>query len=253
MSGKVKNKDVKAIARQFVLSGLSGIMEPREIYSDGSTQQLGRKENDTKGPDWQQKTYQATVSFIIEETGLAGDKHEYRVRLNDDAHLLVTTYSARSKKATSPTVAIPQKKGKDTTLALVYGVHKEGPGTLAHPTGQEGIRIAANIYSFLLGQIDNAIQYRLHQLKGQETTDDTGERYSSSLLRKDVGGHKKTGGGKEIRPKVLSEALPETTPILVEAIGALLGDGHPDYQDRIKRVGDDNFIGTGLEDFTPEF
>jgi len=253
MSKKGSTKDVRPIARQFVLSGFVNSIQQEDVYSDGSKKQLVRENVGAKGPDWKQKSYQATINFIVEEVSVDSDKHIYYISINDDANLSIATYSTRGKKATSENVTVPQTQSKTKKLALVYGIHEDGSCTFSHPSGQTGARILADVYSFLLGQIDDAIQFRLQQLADKARNDDTGERIESTLPQENVGEHPKARRGKKVLPQVLPKTIPENSPLLVAYERAVLGNGYENEPDKPGGMDDNTFIGSALENFTPEF
>lgn len=233
-----KNTDVRPVARQFVLSGWSDSIQPKDVYSDGTTNEPRGEEATQGGREWQQKVYKLSFSLIVEQVSDDGNQHVYKVLVNDDSDLLVSTYSKRSKKTTSSALAVPKKKSKGKSLALVYGVHPDGKCTLSHPTGQAGAILTAELYSWLLGQIDDVIQYRLQQQNKQTTDDDTGQRVESASTPTNVGGHQTRGRGKALRPKVRAEALPEEGAGMVETYGEILGERRGHIEDRLAGMGD---------------
>lgn len=218
MTMKEQMKDVRPIARQLVLSGMRDSIQPKDVFGDGSSEESERQET-AKKPDWQSKVYNISITFQFEQVSVDGDKHVYSILFNDDANLLATPISTRSKKAIGPTVTIPQKKSKSKKMAMVYRVHESGSATFSHPVGQAALRDVAEVYSFILGQIDDAIQFRLQQQAEQTTGNDTRQRDKGTLAPKDVGRHQTARRGEKIRAQVLPETLPETSPALVETDG----------------------------------
>lgn len=252
MTAGSNKTNVRAIARQLVLSSFGGSVQSRDVFSDGSTQPVGEQKDSAK-PNWEQKNYKLSFTVQLEEISVDGDKHVYQISLNDDANLSMLPISKRSKSATGQAVTVPQKKSKSKKVAVVYGIQQDGKLSLPHTSGLKSLTGIADFYSWLLGQIDDAIQFRLQQQKNQKTDDDAGKRDESPQPQEDVGKHKKAGRGKKVRAEVLPEALPEEAAVLVENDGPVLGNGYANIVNQLGVDAMDTFDGTGLEGVTLEF
>lgn len=231
MDDRRKTRNVRALARQLVLSGCGNSIQSKDIYSDGD-ETIGRRAKTTKEPQWEQTVYRAAVSFVIEQVSVGSDKHEYKIFINDDADLSLCTYAKRGKKATSDVFTVPQAKSQTKTLAMVYGVHKSGELSLSLTARQEGVQNAADVYSWLLGQIDDAVQFRLQRLEEQAHNDDPAKRDKGTLPQENVGEHQAPRRRKTVRTKIRTKTIPEDPSVLVGVDGQVLGmrPGNGQYQ-----------------------
>lgn len=222
MSGKKGTLNVRRGYRQSYLSGFEHIAQ--STNQDSDSQKIKRLTDSPPKINKGQRSYSVSVQVIIEQVSNDSGLYTYRVLLNDDPNISVTPYSIRSKKETGQNVDLPKKgiKGGDS-FSLVYGVHKGQHRTLSHTTQHPLPRVLPQIYSFILGAIDRAIECTILIPEDKATNDDSGKRAESTPTQESLGTDKEKRRSKKIRPEVLPEALPENSPLLVEIDGALLG------------------------------
>lgn len=246
-------KDVRRIYRQQVLSGFRHLIQPSHKDSDSpSDEQRGTQELPPEF--WQQREYQVSISVIIETLSPGSHEYKYQICINDDTDILITPTSKRRKKVPKQIATIHQETiTKTRKIPMVYGIHEEKKRTLSYPDGFSIGQGITEFYSFLLGQIDRAIEHIVQQQKNQKGNDDARERTKSSPSQENVGDDKKTGRGSKVRTKVRTKAIPENTAKVDETNWSLLGGGSPNFNDRLDEMGDDPNLGNALEGLSLDF
>lgn len=224
MAGKKGTLNVRREYRQSYLSGFEHIAQ--SANQDGDSQKIKRLTDSPPKINKGQRSYSVSVQVIIEQVSNDSGEYTYRVLLNDDPNIFVSPYSIRSKKETGQAVDLPKKgiKGGDS-FSLVYGIHKGQKRTLSHTAQHPLQRVVPQIYSFILGALDRAIECTILIPEDKAANDDTGKRIESTPTQESMGTDKKKGRGKKIRAEVLPETLPENSPLLVALDRALLGSG----------------------------
>ena len=239
-----KPKNVRREYRQSYLSGFEHPAQPRD--------ENGNRETDivvegSKPIPRGKGGYQVSVTFVIEPIGNDSGKHNYRVLLNDDPDILITPYSIRGKKATGQAAYAPKKgiKGGDS-FSLVYGVHESGNRSLSHTTQHPLSRVLPQIYSFLLGAIDTAVECTILVPENETANDDPGERIEGSATQKVLGTNTQKGWRKKVRTKVQSETVPEEATGMVEINGTVLGWGQANSEIRLNQLASGTYYGGEL-------
>lgn len=241
-----KPTNVRREYRQSFLSGYEHIAQSRdengnskaEIVVDGSPKVK-------RG----QAMYQVSVTFLIEQVSSDSGEYLYRVLLNDDPDILAMPVSKRSKKPTGQNAYLPKTgvKGGDS-FSLVYGVYQSRQRSLSHTPQHPLQRVTPQIYSFLLGVIDRAIECTILIPENAPRIDDPGQRIESTPTQKSIRDNKKKGRRKKIRAKVLSEALPEEAASVVEIDGQVLGRGQANSEIRSNQLASRTYNGGELAD-----
>lgn len=239
MSKKVEKKNVGRIYRQQVLSGYEHIIQPQDTDGNSPSNEQ-RREEKVKPSFWQQKSYQVSFSVIIEKVGDSGDQHNYRIHLNGDSDISLSPISIRSKKVSqSPyTIHQPQAK-KGIKIPLVYGIHKSGVRSLSYPDGYSIPEGIAHVYSFLLGQLDRAIECTLQQQENQAGNDDSGQRAKGTQSPENLGEHQAEGWSEKVLPEIRNETVPEKDTMVDGTPWKILGNRLANGQDKLGGVGND--------------
>lgn len=252
MSQKVQ-KNVRRLYTQQVLSGFKHLIQPAD--QDGDSPQ-----NEQRGAEklpqefWKQKNYQISISVIIEDVSTDSNEHQYKISINDDADILISPVSRVRQKTPKQVVTIHQETNSQTRkVPMVYGIHEGGISSLSYPIGYSIGRGITEFYSFLLGQIDRAIERVVLEQKNETGNDDTGKREKSPQSPKDLGDDTETRRSSKVRNKIRNENKPKNRSSVDEANGKILGRRPPNTGDRLDKVGDDPFIGTGLEKLSVDF
>ena len=220
---KKGTKNVGRNYRQLFFSGFKSDIQPgNEDGNSKTVKQVAERQEPVKGA----RCYKILVPVIIEQTSYDSGQYNYRILLNDNANLPISPYSIRGKKDIGPSANAPKKEGRRTNaIHLVYGVHEDGVRALSH-TNQSNVQPdAAQIYSFVLGQIDRAIECTIFEHQNGKGDDDTGKRVESTSPSKSVRSNKKTRRSKKVLPEVLPETLPEEPARMVEVDREVLGWG----------------------------
>lgn len=231
-----KVKNARAAYRQLFLSGYEHIAQPKD--PDGNSKTVKRLTDAAPQIVKGQRSYQVSLTFVIEQTGNDSSQYDYRILLNDDPNISVTPYSIRGKKTTGQVVDLPKTgiKGGDS-FSMVYGIHQSGQRTLSHSPQHPIQRVAPQLYSFFLGAIDRAIECTILLTPKQEGNDDTGKRSESTPTQKGLGTDKKKGRGKKVLSEVLPETLPEKAAVMVEVNGEILGRGQANSETELGGLG----------------
>lgn len=246
-------KNARRIYTQQVLSGFEHLNQPEDENGNSSQNEQGRTE---KLPPkfWEQKSYQVSISVIIEKTSTGSNQHEYSISLNADSDILIAPIAKSGKKTTqSPHTIHREKVTKTRKIPMVYGIHKAGVDTLSYPARYPTSTGVTEFYSYLLGQIDRAIECTIQQQEITSGNDDSGQRSESPPTPKNVGSNKAKRRGSKILPKIRNEALSEVPPKVDDINGAVLGGGSSNTGDRLDTMGNDTFVGTGLENVSLDF
>lgn len=253
MSKKGTVQNVRRHYRQQVLSGYEHIIQPQDESGDNSQNEQG---GEVKLPPkfWKSKAYQVTVKLIVEKARSSGDKYKFRIRINDDADLLVATYATQSKRVSKETVTIPGKGSRPTvSIPMVYGIHQEGISALSPTDGHTLPEAIAQFYSFLLVNLDRTIERIILEQKDAPGNDDTGKRVQGNGPSKKLGTDKAKRRRGKVLPKVRDEAIPEVSPQMVETYGEILGERLSDIQNRLGPMGNDTHIGEEPERLSVDF
>jgi hypothetical protein len=249
---KKETKNARPLYRQQVLSGYERFVQP-ENQDDSSSQDEQGREETPKG-FWQQKSYLLSIPIIIEKTGFRGDEYQYKILINDDADIPVSSYSARSKKATSSPVTIhSETSSKTNKIPMVYGIHEGEVNPFSHPDGRGVPELIASIYSYVLGQIDRTLQRAVQFPAQQEGNDDARQRNKGTQSHKSLGANMDGRRGKKVRAEVRAEATSESSSKVDENDREILGNRPGDREDKLVGVDNDTFEGTGLEGIPLEF
>lgn len=220
-----EGKIVVNVRRQYRQLLLSGYEHPAQSTNEKRDHKTLPKLT-TEPPKLRkgERAYNLSIQVVIEQVSNDSGEYIYRVLLNDDPNLSVTPYSVRGKKETGPAVDLPKKgnKGGDS-FSMVYGIHKGGQRALSHTPQHPLQRVLPQIYSFILGAIDRAIECTILIPEEAPRIDDPGQRIESTPTQKSLGADKKKRRGKALRPQVLPETLPEEAAILVADDGQVLG------------------------------
>lgn len=230
------NINVRREYRQAFLSGYESLIQSRN--EDGNSKTLPRLTDSPPQVRKGERSYNLSIKVIVEQVSNDSGQYTYRICLADDPHLSVAPYSVRGKKETGQTVDLPKKgiKGGDS-FSMVYGIHEDGSGTLSHTPQHPIQRVAPQIYSFILGAIDRAIECTILKPENEATNDDTRKRSEGTPTQENVGTDKKERRGKKVLPEILPETLPEETTVLVAADGAILGWRQIDPELRLAELG----------------
>lgn len=219
MSKKGNVQNVGRIYRQQVLSGYEHINQPSDTNGD-SSQDEQRGEEKLSSKFWQSKTYQVSIKLIIEKTSNGGDEHKFTIRLNDDNDVLISPYAKQSKRVSKDAFTILGSSSRKTvSLPMVYGIHKAGVCTLSPSSGNSLPETIAQLYSFLLVQLDRTVECIILKQENKTGDDDNGERVQSDESPKVLGSNKAKGRSAKILPKVRDETIPEIPAKMVETDG----------------------------------
>jgi len=233
--------------RQQFLSGFEPVVQPGDANSNSKT--LRDLTNETPQVHKGARCYNLSIPLIIEQVSNDSGEYIYRVLLNDDANILVAPYSIRGKKETGQAVNLPKTGIKGgTSFSMVYGVHEDGVGSLSHTKQHPIQQVAPQLYGYVLGAIDRAIQCTILITEDQKGDDGTGQRIESTPTSEVLGTDKKARRGKKVLSQVLPETLPEEAANLVEDDRKILGGRQEDAQNGLDRVRGDAYHGEGLED-----
>lgn len=240
------SQNVRREYRQSFISGFEHIAQSRDENGNRKTDVVVESSAAIKKG---QRMYNVSISLIIEQISNDSGQYIYRILLNDDPNISCTPLSTRSKKAIGQAASLPKKniKGGDS-FSMVYGIHKDGKCSLSHTSQHPIQRVAPQVYSFILGAIDRAIECTILLPEDEKGNDDTGERSKGTPTQKSLGENKKTRRGKKIRAEVLPETLPEEAPGMVEIDREVLGRRQANSEIRSNQLGSGTYIGGELAD-----
>jgi len=240
MSKKTKErlKNARRQYRQQFLSGFEPVVQPGN--EDGNSKTVTSVQNGPTQVKQGERSYYISIPVIIEQVSNDNQQYIYRILLNDDPDLFVSPYSIRSKKATGQAAYLPKTHIKGgSSFSMVYGVHKDGDGSLSHTQQHPIQQVAPQLYSYILGAIDRTIQCTLLLPERQKTVDDTGQRKERAPISEVIRTYTEKRRGKKVLPEVLPEALPEEATILVETDGTILGGGQENNEPGLVILGSD--------------
>lgn len=240
------NINVRREYRQSFISGFEPVVQSRDENGNRKTDVVVESSPPVKRGAGM---YQVTLTFIIESVGDYRDEHAYRILLNDDPDISVLPVSKRSKKAIGQAARLPKKglKGGDS-FTMVYGIQPSGQRTLSHTPQHPLQRVAPQIYSYLLGAIDRAIECTILEPEDETSNDDARKRSEGTPTQENVGTDKKKGRRKKVLPEILPETLPEEASGMVEVDGTVLGWGQANSEIRLNQLGGGTYFGGELAD-----
>lgn len=246
MTGKKGPKNVRREYRQSFISGFEHLAQSRDENGNRKTDVVVESSAPIKRG---QGMYNVSVTFVIEQVSNDSGEYVYRILLNDDPDISVLPISKRSKKAIGQVASLPKagNKGGDS-FSMVYGIHESGKRPLSHTPEHPVFRVASQVYSFLLGTIDRAIECTILIPNDTKTNDDAGERVQGPQSQESLGANKKAGRSKKIRAKILPEATPEKATSMVEINGPILGRRQEDSAARPDELGSGTYYGGELAD-----
>lgn len=237
MSNKGNVNNARRLYRQQVLSGFEHIYQPKDEDGNSSQDEQGGEEK-LPSKFWQSKAHQISIKLIIEKVGTSGDEHKFRIRLNDDTDIFVSTYAKQSKRVSKETATIPGKgNGKTVSLPMVYGIQQSGNRALSPTDGHSLPEAIAQLYSFLLVNLDRTIERIILEQENTSANDDTGKRVQGDEPPKKLGTNKAKGRRSKVLSEVRDEAIPEVSPQVVETYGEILGERLSDIENRLGTVG----------------
>lgn len=240
---------------QSVLSGFSGNVQP-ENKNDDSEKSNVKQYNSPFF--WQQKSYVLYVPVVITETNVSDTEYTYKVSVPTNLELSLSPYKPKSKSLSGQAFSMAKETDRDTSgIYLVYGIPEAGSNSLP-PASINPIRESVPyLFSRLLGQahraIEHIIQFSGKGQKLQEGTKNPGLSKEVSPTPKDLGANKKRGRGGKIRKQIRLEGQAESSPILDDTNGKILGERPGDGTDRLVGMGVVPLEGTALEGGTLEF
>lgn len=246
MSSKKGLQSVRPRYRQAFLSGYEHLTQPKNENGD---RKKDLEDAEITEPPRGKRSYNLSLQVIIEQAGNDSGEYLYKIRLNDNANLLVAPYSITGKKDIGPASSLPKETGQGVyVLPLVYGIHEGGNGTLSHPNGRDILQETSHIYGWLLGQLDRAIKCTVLKPENEATNDDTGQRKEGTPTPKSMGTNKKARRGKKVLPKVLPETPSEKAAELVEDDWEILVGRQEDAQARHELLGSRTYDGSSIAD-----
>jgi len=219
MSKKGSEKNVGLIYRQQVLSGYERINQPTNTNGDSTQNEQGRKKELPK-QFWQSKAHQVSIQLVVEKVSNGSNEHRFKIRLNDDTNVLVSSYTKQSKRVSEEFASIPGTSGrKAISLPVVYGISENGVSALSPTDGHTIPEFVASVYSFVLGQLDRTIERIILEQENKASNDDTGKRLESDKSPQVVGNNQAGRRGKKILSEVRDEAGTEVPAKMVQADG----------------------------------
>jgi predicted RNA-binding protein len=238
MSSKKGYQDVRRYYVQSILPGYSGKVEQK---NESSTSGKVVERIQQEGKTWKQKSIVVYVPVVITETNVSDSEHKYKISIPTNRNIFISPNSGKSQDVLGQVAHLDKETIRDTSgLHMVYGIPKAGSSALPPVVVDTMERAVTYIYGRVLGLVARAVERKLHFTgKGeelQETTQDDGQRDSIPPTLLDVGEPKEGARGTAVRRQVRAKRQAESSPILDDKNGKILGERPEDGEDQLGRI-----------------